>query len=167
VVPALVTLALAAQAATAPSGTPVERQREEIAKEIVRIGTAVRREVIAGDARAIAARVPEDGLRCAGRVVPRARVERDLATPGTWLHDTLFGRTPAVRSGSPRSLAELLRSSPEIAMAVSFVRDPRAGEVGRPCLEFRAKDAVTPGTPLCFELRAGRWWLSESLYPCG
>jgi hypothetical protein len=166
VVPALVVLALAAQAA-APSGGVVESRRAEIGRELVRLGGEVRREILAGDARAVAARVPEDGLRCAGRVVPRARVERDLATPGTWLHDTLFGRTATARAGSPRSLAELLRSHPDVAVAVSFVRDPRAGDVGRPCLEFRAKDVVTPGAPLCFELRDGRWWLSESLYPCG
>jgi hypothetical protein len=99
--------------------------------------------------------------------VPRAHVERDLRTPGTWLHDALFGGATPASAGVPRSLAKLLRSSPEVAMAVSFVKDPRAGEVGRPCLEFRARDVATTGAPFCFERRDGRWWLTESLYPCG
>jgi len=163
VIGALVALALAA----APGGdASVERRREEIARDILRLGLELRREVVAGDVAAIASRVPPEGLRCAGRLVPRARVERDLSTPGAWLHDALFGRKELAARGAP-SLASLLRSSHDVAMGVSFAPDPRAGQVGRPCLEFRAKDAPPPGTPLCFEKRGGRWWLTESLYPCG
>jgi hypothetical protein len=164
---ALLALALASAPAPAAAGDAVERRRDQIAREVLAIGAEIRRELVSGDVSAIASRVPPDGLRCAGRLVPRARVERDLGTPGAWLHDALFGATAPARTGAPRSLAELLRASPDLAMAVSFVPDARAGEVGRPCLEFRAKDVVSPGAPLCFERRDGRWWLTESLYPCG
>jgi hypothetical protein len=164
VLPALLALSLVA----APAGADaLERQRSEIAQEILGVGAELRRALVTGDASAIAARVPSGGLACAGRVVPRARVEHDLRTPGSWLHDALFGGAKPASAGAPRSLAELLRSSPDVAMAVSFVKDPRAGEVGRPCLEFRARDVATPGAPFCFERRDGRWWLTESLYPCG
>jgi hypothetical protein len=163
VVPALLAFALAAAPVPADA---LERRRAEIAQEILGVGREVRRALVAGDAAAIASRVPPEGLACAGRVVPRARVAHDLRTPGTWLHDALFGGTAPARAGAPRSLAELLRSSSEVAMAVSFVKDPRAGEAGRPCLEFRARDVVTPGAPFCFERHEGRWWLTESLYPC-
>jgi hypothetical protein len=95
-------------------------------------------------------------------------VQRDLATPGSWLHDTLLGAPGAHGpKGAPASLAELLRTQGDVAMAVSFVHDVRAAPLGRPCLEFRAKDVVTPTAPLCFERRDGRWWFTESLYPCG
>lgn len=165
---AVVLAAAVAQGAGGAAAGPAERRRDEIAHEIVRLGTQLRREIVAGDARAVAARVPPDGLRCAGRVVPRARVARDLSTPGSWLHDTLFGppRAHAAEGAPPSSVAELLRTSAEVAIAVSFVNDPRATPVGRPCLEFRAKGVVTPGAPLCFEQRGGKWWFTESLYPC-
>jgi hypothetical protein len=171
VLPAALALLLAAAAAQAPApaeGDPVERRRAEVAKDLLRVGEELRREILAGDARALGARIPAEGLRCAGRVVPRARVLRDLETPGGWVHDAIFG-APGARAGgaAPASLADLLRSAPEIAMTVSFVQDPRAAPLGRPCLEFRAKGAVTPGAPLCFERRDGRWWFTESLYPCG
>jgi hypothetical protein len=163
VVPALLALAVAA----APAAADVERRREAVAREILTVGAQIRRELLAGDAHAIAMRVPPEGLRCAGRVVPRARVERDLRTPGAWLHDALFGGASPARADAPRSLAELLRGSPDAAMAVSFVKDPRAGEVGRPCLEFRAPNVTGAAAPFCFERHDGRWWLTESLYPCG
>jgi hypothetical protein len=164
VIGALVALALTA--APASGDASVERRREEIAREILRLGLELRREIVAGNVAAIAARVPPEGLRCAGRLVPRARVERDLSTPGAWLHDALYGRKDPAPRGSP-SLASLLRSSHDVAMGVSFAPDPRAALFGRPCLEFRAKGAPPPGTPLCFEKRGARWWLTESLYPCG
>jgi hypothetical protein len=96
-------------------------------------------------------------------------VLRDLSTPGSWLHDTLLGApgaAPAPRD-APASLAELLRRAGDVALAVTFVKDARAAPLGRPCLEYRAQGVVTPGTPLCFERRDGRWWFTESLYPCG
>jgi hypothetical protein len=160
-----------AQGSPAPGGEALEQQRADVARELLRVGQELRRELLAGDARALAARIPSDGLRCSGRVVPRARVQRDLATPGSWLHDTLLG-APAAKGAArakgtpPASVAELLRASPEVAIAVSFVRDPRALPLGRPCLEFRAKDVPMPGAPFCFEQRDGRWWFTESLYPC-
>jgi hypothetical protein len=181
VVPALVAAALAAAvgAAAAPTPTPshdapgqaadaLEPRRAEVARELLRVGEELRRELLAGDDRAIAARIPADGLRCAGRLLPRARVQRDLATPGSWLHDTLLGGGGVRAAGAPPvSVAEMLRASPEVAMAVSFVNDPRALPLGRPCLEFRGKDVQGPVAPFCFERRDGRWWLTESLYPCG
>lgn len=160
-------LLLAAALAAAPpaAGDPLERRREEIARELLRVGEELRRQIVARDVRALLSRIPADGLRCAGQVVPRARVEADLATPGSWLHDTLLGaRAPR---GGPASLAELLRTASDLALAVTFVRDESAAPVGRPCLEFRAKGLVTPPVPLCFESRGGRWWFTESLYPCG
>jgi hypothetical protein len=170
VISALLVLALAAapQAPAAPAGDPVERRRAEVARELIRLGAELRREIVAGDARALGARVPAEGLRCAGRLVPRGRVQRDLATPGSWLHDTLLG-APGIQGskGAPASLAELLRTEADVAIAISFVQDPRAMPLGRPCLEFRVRDVVTPTAPLCFEQRDGRWWFTDSLYPCG
>jgi hypothetical protein len=166
----LLALALLAapQAPAGPAGDPVESRRAEVARDLVRLGQELRREIVAGDAGALGARVPAEGLRCAGRLVPRGRVQRDLATPGSWLHDTILGAPGAKGArGAPGSLAELLRSQAEVAITVSFVQDARAAPLGRPCLEFRVKDVVTPTAPLCFERRDGRWWFTESLYPCG
>jgi hypothetical protein len=146
----------------------LDRRREAIARELVRLGAALQAEIERGDVAALVARVPPEGLRCRGRTVPKARVARDLAAPGSWLHGVFFGGpgyAPGART--PPSLAALFRSGREIAVLVSFQRDPRAGPAGRPCLDFRAKDVGTPGAPLCFEQRAGRWWFTESLYPCG
>lgn len=154
-------------AAALAAADPLEASRADVARELLRLAGDLRREIVAGDATALAARVPPDGLRCAGRSVPRAKVLRDLSTPGSWLHDTLFGRPGAPRGAAPSSVAELLRTTPDVAAAVAFVSDPRAAPLGRPCLEFRAAGVVTPGAPLCFERRDGRWWLTESLYPCG
>lgn len=161
-------LSAAPRAPAAPAEDPVERRRGEVARELVRVGQELRRDLVAGDARAVGARVPAEGLRCAGRLVPRARVLRDLGTTGSWLHDTLLG-APGARSDAtaPASLAAMLRTDREVAIAVSFVRDPRAEPLGRPCLEFRVSGVVTPAAPLCFERRDGRWWFTESLYPCG
>lgn len=166
---ALVALALAVRQAPAdPAGEALERRRAEVARELIRVGQALRRELVAGDAGALSSRIPAEGLRCAGHLVPRARVARDLATPGSWLHDTFLGGPGARGTASaPASLAALLRAHPAVAIAVSFVRDPAATPLGRPCLEFRVKGVVTPVAPLCFERRDGRWWFTESLYPCG
>jgi hypothetical protein len=171
----LVAFAWAAHPACARAAAPreapgddLERRREAIARELLRVGAAIRGEIERGDVAALVARVPRDGLRCGGRVVPRARVARDLAAPGSWLHGVLFGGPGHVPG--PRtlpSLASLFRSGREVAIVVSFQRDRRAGPAGLPCVEFRARDVGTPGTPLCFEERGGRWWLTESLYPCG
>ncbi len=151
---------------TAPDG--VEREREAIARELVRIGSEIRREVLAGDVAALVARVPESGLRCGARIVPRSRVERDLRSASTWLHGAFFGGPGyAPLPGSPPSLAALLRVAPEVAVVVTFRPDERAGPAGRPCIDFREKGLVTPGAPLCFERRGGRFWFTESLYPCG
>jgi hypothetical protein len=167
-------LALAAP----PGGSPehLEQRRAEIARELVRLGAELERQIVAQDADALLARVPPDGLRCAGRVVPRAKVARDLRGGvardrrggGTWLHGVFFGGAGApARPGAPTSLAAFLRSQREVAIIVSFRADPRAGPVGRPCIDYRAKGVATPGAPLCFERRDGRWWFTESLYPCG
>lgn len=167
---ALLALALVAapKAPADPAGDPVERRRAEVARDLVRLGEELRRELVAGDAKAIGARVPAEGLRCGGRLVPRSRVQRDLSTPGSWLHDTLLGVPghPGAKE-TPASLAELLRAAGEVAIAVTFVHDVRAEPLGRPCLEFRAKGVVGPTAPLCFERQGGRWWFTESLYPCG
>jgi hypothetical protein len=146
----------------------VEGRRADVAKALVRLGAELRRQIVAGDVDALVARVPPDGLRCAGRLVPRAKVARDLRREGSWLRGVFFGGPggPAA-AGAPASLADLLRTAPEIAIVVSFRPDPRAGPSGRPCIDYRAKDRSTPGAPLCFEERGGRWWFTESLYPCG
>ncbi len=152
----------------AGAAEPVEQRRATVAKEMVRLAAELQRQIIAQDADALLARVPPDGLRCAGRVVPKAKVARDLRSNGTWLHGVFFGAPGAApRAGAPASLAGLLRSGKEIAVVVSFQEDPRAGPTGRPCIDFRAKGVPTPGAPLCFEQRNGRWWFTDSLYPCG
>jgi hypothetical protein len=145
----------------------VERRREAIARDLVGVGASIQREIERGDVPALLARVPDDGLRCGPRRVPKARVARDLRAQGSWLHGVFFGGpgyAPPPRT--PPSLAALFASAREIAVVVSFRPDARAGAVGRPCLDFRAPDVGTPGAPLCFEQRGGRWWFTESLYPC-
>lgn len=172
-------LALALAAGPGAGGAPpvpvapraeraLEARREAIAQELVKLGAVLQREIEAGDPGALAARVPAAGLRCAGQVVPRARVERDLREPSRWLHRTLFGAPGAAPGrGAPESLRAFLARAKEVAVMVTFRRDPRAGPVGRPCLEFRARDLVNPAPPFCFEQQGRRWWLTESLYPCG
>jgi hypothetical protein len=152
--------------ARAEATSALDRRRSAIAKELVALGTELRREIVRGDAAALLARVPAAGLRCAGRVVPRPKVARDLRTSGAWLHDVLFALGPGAR-GAPASLAELLRTSREVAVVVTFREDPASGPTGLPCLDYRVKGVATPGAPLCFERVGGRWWFAESLYPCG
>ena len=164
----VVLAALVAAGASPPSEQQIEQRRARIAKELVPLGAELQRHIVAGDANALLALVPPDGLRCAGRLVPRAKVARDLRAQGTWLHDVYFGGSASpTRSGAPASLAAFLRNAREIAILVSFQPDPRAGPTGRPCIDFRAKNVATPGAPLCFEKRDGRWWFTECLYPCG
>lgn len=164
--PALALLLAAGAPARPAAGA--EAQRAAIAQELVKLGAALQAEIEAGDAEAVAARVPEDGLRCGERVLPRARVLRDLRGPGTWLNGVLFGDpgAPAPR-GEPASLRAFFAEAKEVAVLVAFARDPAAGAVGRPCLDFRARGLVNPARPFCFEKRKGRWWLTQSLYPCG
>jgi hypothetical protein len=163
-----VLLAGAAAFGHAAAADVVEERRAAIARELIRVADELQRRIVAGDAEALLARVPPEGLRCAGRVVPRAKVARDLRGPGSWLHQVYLGRAAAGRRDSPpASLAAFLSDAKEVAVLVSFRPDPRAGPTGRPCVDFRAKDVPTPGAPLCFERRDGRWWLTESLYPCG
>lgn len=146
----------------------IERRRLEVARELVALAAHLQEEIVRGDTAALLARVPGDGLRCAGQVVPKERVARDLRRAGSWLHGVLFGGPGyAPKAGTPASLAALLRAAREVAVLVSFEPDPRAGPEGRPCLDFRVKGVPTPGAPFCFERRDGRWWFTESLYPCG
>ncbi|HEY6099527.1 MAG TPA: hypothetical protein VIW03_08860 [Anaeromyxobacter sp.] len=160
--------ALAGRPESARSKEANERRREAIAREMVALATEIRRDIERGDAAALVARVPADGLRCGDRVVPRDRIARDLRSDRSWLHGVLFGGTGyAPPPGTFPSLAALFRSAQEVAVVVSFQPDPRAGPEGRPCLEFRSKASGTPGAPLCFERRGDRWWFAESLYPCG
>lgn len=164
---AALALLLAADPAKPEPSDPLEARREVIANELLRVGAELQRAIQAGDPAPLLARVPADGLRCAGRVVPRARLERDVRNPRSWLHGVLFGGPGhAPPAGTAASLRALLRDAPEIQALVAFRRDERAGPVGLPCLDFRARDLVTPGAPFCFESRGGRWWLTESLYPC-
>ncbi len=163
-------LAVLVAAAPRSAGAPddaVERRRALVAKELVQVGDVLRREILGHDVDALVARVPPDGLRCGGRTVPRAKIARDLRAESSWLHATIFGRGGAPGGRSPGSLAELLRSTPDVAIAVSFQAGAGGGALGRPCIDFRAKGVATPGAPLCFEQRDGRWWFTESLYPCG
>jgi hypothetical protein len=165
---ALLLAADPAQPAAPAPADPVERQRADIARRLLRLGKEIEREILAEDVAALAARVPAGGLRCADRLVPRARVERDLRSPSSWLHGVFFGGPgyDAPR-GEPASLAALLRTGREIAVVVTFRPDERAGPAGLPCLDFRAKGMATPGAPLCFEEKGGRLWFVDSLYPCG
>ncbi|HET8540744.1 MAG TPA: hypothetical protein VFL83_12815 [Anaeromyxobacter sp.] len=170
ILPVLAALAAsdpAGRAAAAPSGGALEQRREAIANELVAVGAELRRAIERGDAAAIVARIPDAGLRCGDRTVPKARVAHDLASPDTWLHGAFFGG-PGYEPppGTAPSLVALLRGPGEVAIVVSFVRDRRAGELGRPCLDFRVEGVGTPGVPICFEQRGGRWWIVESLYPC-
>ncbi len=159
---ALVALSLAA----GKPGPSLEDQRAEVAKEILTLAGRIQREIEAGDVAALVARVPPEGLRCGGRVVPRSRVERDLRAEGSWLHGVFFGGPgAATEEGQPSSLKALFATAKEIAVVVGFREDPRS-QLGIPCADYRAKGTVTPGAPLCFERRGGRWWFSESLYPC-
>ena len=155
-------------AATPAPRDPLDARREAIAREIVRVGEAIRREVTAADVEAIASRVPADGLRCGDRLVPRKRVVRDLRTPASWMHGVLFGGPGySPRAGEAASLRDFFRRAGDVAYAVAFVPDDAAGPVGRPCLEFRARGPSAPPFPLCFAARNGRWIFTESLYPCG
>ncbi|MGC4001059.1 MAG: hypothetical protein QM767_27795 [Anaeromyxobacter sp.] len=116
---------------------------------------------------ALAARVPPDGLRCGGRVIPRQRVLRELRDPASWVHGVLLGGPGAsAPAGQPASLRALFATAREVAVAVAFRGDPAAGPLGRPCLAYRAPGLVTPGAPLCFVRRGQEWLFTESLYPC-
>jgi hypothetical protein len=159
-------LALAAGPAAKEGKDALEARRKELAGQVMQVAARVQREIEAGDLKALLARVPAEGLRCGGRVVPRARVEHDLRTEGTWLHAVLFGGAGAsAPPGQPASLRDFFAGAKEVAVTVGFREDPRS-PVGLPCAEFRARDTVTPGAPFCFEQKEGRWWFAESLYPC-
>jgi hypothetical protein len=167
----VIALALAATLAAgpAPGPDPLEARRAEIAAELVRLGGALRREIEAGDVDALLARVPAEGLRCGDRVVPRSRVARDLRSPRSWLRGVFFGGPGFVPpEGVAPSLRALFQGSSEVAVLVAFASGAGAGagQVGRPCIDFRAKGVGTPGAPLCFEARGGRWLFTQSLYPC-
>jgi hypothetical protein len=153
--------------ATSRPETALEERRAEIAKQILALAGRLQREIEAGDVAALVARVPPEGLRCGGRRVPRAHVERDLRSDGSWLHGVIFGGAGATAStpGQPSSLKALFATAKEIAVLVGFREDPGT-EVGMPCLDYHARDTITPGAPFCFEWRNGKWWFAESLYPC-
>jgi hypothetical protein len=146
---------------------PVEARRAAIASDMVRLGGDLRRALEKSDLDALLARVPEDGLRCGTRLVPRAKVARDLRSPRSWLRGVLLGGPGyAPPKGVAPSLRALFESSPEVAVLVAFAQDERVGPVGRPCIDFRARALGTPGAPMCFESRGGRWLFTQSLYPC-
>lgn len=163
----LASAAVAAAAGGAPPD-PLGHRREATAGELMRVGAELRREIVSGDAEAILARVPKDGLRCGTRVIPRAKVAADLRSASSWVHGALFGGPGyAGRPGSPPSLAAFLRRSGEVAILVTFKEASEGPPEGRACVDFRAEGTATPGVPFCFERRNERWWLVDSLYPCG
>jgi hypothetical protein len=169
----LVLAALAGQAASPPAeprgraADPVEARRAAVASEMIRMAGDLRREIEKGDVDALLARVPPDGLRCGTRVVPRSKVARDLRAQGSWLRGVLLGGPGYVPPrGVAPSLRALFEATPEVAVLVAFAQDERVGPVGRPCIDFRARDLGTPGTPMCFEARGGAWLFTQSLYPC-
>lgn len=165
---AVLLLAALARPASAAQPADLDQRRADVAKALVRLGADLKRQILAGDVDALVARVPPEGLRCGDRLVPRAKVARDLRASGSWLHGVFFGAPGAAASPvRPASLAAFLGGAREVAIVVSFRPDPRAGPIGRPCIDYRAKDVATPGAPLCFEQRDGRWWFTDSLYPCG
>jgi len=151
----------------APSPDPaLEERRAAIAREILPLAGLIQREIEAGDVAALLSRVPPDGLRCGAQLVPRVHVERDLRAEDSWLHAFLFGGPGASATpGQPASLKELFATAREIAVVVAFRADP-SSDIGIPCVDYRARDTITPGAPLCFERRAGKWWFTQSLYPC-
>jgi hypothetical protein len=160
-------LALGLSLAAAPADKALEQKRAEIAREVLQVAAQIQRDVERGDVAALVARVPAEGLRCGGDVVPRARVEHDLRADASWLHGVFFGGpgSPPASAGQPGSLRELFGSAKEIAVVVAFRADARS-EAGLPCIDYRAKGTVTPGAPLCLVKRGGKWWFTESLYPC-
>jgi len=159
-------LALGLSLVAAPADKALERRRSELAREVLGVAGQVQRDIERGDVAALVARVPPEGLRCGGALVPRARVARDLRAEGSWLHGVVFGGPGApAPGGQPGSLRELFARAKEVAVVVAFREDARAA-AGMPCFDFRAKDTVTPGAPICLEKRGGRWWFTESLYPC-
>jgi hypothetical protein len=164
-VPAAVLAAILA-AAPARAADPTEARREALARRVVAFALDLRREILAADAAAIAAHVPAEGLRCAGGMVPRDRVLRDLRAPRSWVHRNLFG-DDAAGSGAPSSLRDFFRRAGEIEVAVVFERDEAAGPPGRACIRYRSRALVPPPVPLCAVELGGRLWLTESLYPCG
>jgi hypothetical protein len=154
------------KAAAAPA--TLDQQREAIARALLRVAAEIQREIERGDVTALLARVPEEGLRCGGRVVPKAKVARDLRSTSSWLHGVFFGGPGyAPPPNTPASLAALFATGRDVAVLVTFQEDPGAGLAGRPCIDYRVEKLGTPGAPLCFVERGGRWWLTESLYPCG
>jgi hypothetical protein len=153
-------------AAAAPAD-PLERRREAVAKEMIRLGAELKGIIERGDVAALVARLPAAGLRCGGRVVPREKVERDLRGKSSWLHRVFFGDPGDAPRGRPASLRAFFREAPDVAVLVAFRADAAAGQLGMPCIDFRAEGLRTPGAPLCFEEKGGRWWFTESLYPCG
>jgi hypothetical protein len=156
--------------AAAPTGRaadPVEARRAAVAGELIRLGGTLRHEVETEDLEALLARVPAEGLRCGTRLVPRAKIARDLRSPRSWLRGVLFGGpgfSPA--KGTAPSLKALFQGTEQVAVLVAFAQDDRSGPVGRPCLDFRAKGAGTPGVPFCFEARGTAWLFTQCLYPC-
>jgi hypothetical protein len=135
---------------------------------MIRLGAELKEVIERGDVAAIVARVPASGLRCGRRIVPRVKVERDLRSRTSWLHGVLFGDAGKDGSkGRPRSLKVFFREARDVAVLVAFRADDTAGPLGMPCLDFRSEGLTTPGAPLCFEQKGGRWWFSQSLYPCG
>ena len=160
-----VLLSLALAATPAPADR-LEQRRAEIARQILELAGHIQRDIEKGDVAALVARVPPEGLRCGDALVPRDRVEKDLRNPGSWLHGVLFGGPGAsAPAGQPASLKALFSTAKEIAVLVAFREDPRS-EVGIPCADYHARGMITPGAPLCFEVRRGRWWFTQSLYPC-
>ena len=157
-------LALAAAAPASPEA--LEQKRADIAREILQLAGRIQREIEASDAAALLARVPPGGIRCGGQVVPRQRVEHDLLASDSWLHAVFFGGPAAsAPPGQPASLKELFAVAKEIQVVVAFRADPRS-EIGLPCFDYRVRDTITPGAPLCFERHDGKWWFAQSLYPC-
>jgi hypothetical protein len=162
----LASLLLALALGGAPRAVSLEDQRALLAREVLKVAGRIQRDIEAGDTAALLARVPPEGLRCGERVIPRERVEHDLRTEGSWLRGVLFGDPGAAGSpGRPASLRAFFAKAKEIAVVVAFREDPRS-EAGLPCLEFKARDLLAPGAPLCLVQRNGRWWFTDSPYPC-
>jgi hypothetical protein len=114
---------------------------------------------------AILALVRPEGMDCIDSVVSVEKMRRDLTTKGTLLHSYLFDESTYREKSSnlrdPMSLAEFLRVAKDVVIVVGH-----SELEGVECAQFETSNVeYKPG--VCFFKEHGRWYLYQSLYPCG